>query len=128
MIPGVFGLWSACRVACKGLSGQVRDHQDRNRTKQLWGAAAFHHIEQPRRPVLERQRTLLAELAEALLARAPEGLEPALSADWAHAADDAARRRVVVDQVASLTDTSALAWHASRTNCAPPLPLPPPRW
>ena len=27
-------------------------------------------------------------------------------------ADDAARLRVVVDQVASLTDTSALAWHA----------------
>jgi len=27
------------------------------------------------------------------------------------ATDDAARLRVVVDQVASLTDTSALAWH-----------------
>ena len=79
----------------------------------LKGVAAYWvmHTE-ARRPVLERQRTLLAELAEALLARAPEGLEPALSADWALAADDAARRRVVVDQVASLTDTSALAWHA----------------
>ncbi len=64
-----------------------------------------------RRPVLERQRTLLAELAEALLAQAPVGLEPALAQDWADAPDDAARRRVVVDQVASLTDASAVAWH-----------------
>ena len=66
-----------------------------------------------RRPVLERQRALLTELADALLAGAPQTLEPALAADWAEAADDAARRRVVVDQVASLTDTSALAWHGA---------------
>jgi dGTPase len=65
-----------------------------------------------RRPLLERQRSLLAELAESLLVRAPDGLEPALARDWADAPDDVARRRVVVDQVASLTDTSALAWHA----------------
>ena len=32
--------------------------------------------------------------------------------DFAQAADDAARTRVVVDQVASLTDESALGWHA----------------
>jgi dGTPase len=31
---------------------------------------------------------------------------------YTEAASDAARLRVVVDQVASLTDTSALAWHA----------------
>jgi dGTPase len=33
-------------------------------------------------------------------------------ADFAAAADDDTRLRVVVDQVASLTDASALAWHA----------------
>ena len=78
----------------------------------LKGVAAYWvmHTE-ARRPVLERQRSLLAELAEALLVRAPVGLEPALAQDWADAPDDAARRRVVVDQVASLTDASAVAWH-----------------
>jgi dGTPase len=30
---------------------------------------------------------------------------------WKEAADDAARLRVVVDQVASLTDPAAVAWH-----------------
>ena len=33
--------------------------------------------------------------------------------DWHLTADDAGRRRVVIDQVASLTDASALAWHAA---------------
>jgi dGTPase len=32
-------------------------------------------------------------------------------ADWHAAADDAARLRVVIDQVASLTDASAIGWH-----------------
>jgi dGTPase len=30
---------------------------------------------------------------------------------WKVAADDAARLRVVIDQVASLTDPAAAAWH-----------------
>jgi dGTPase len=47
----------------------------------------------------------------ALLARGEDGLEPSLRGDWREAADDAARLRVVVDQVASLTDVSALSWH-----------------
>jgi dGTPase len=33
-------------------------------------------------------------------------------AGYESAGSDAARLRVVVDQVASLTDTSATAWHA----------------
>jgi dGTPase len=60
----------------------------------------------------ERQREQLTELAEALLAAAPDALEPWLRASWHAAPDDAARRRVVVDQVASLTDTSAAVWWA----------------
>ena len=32
--------------------------------------------------------------------------------DWRDAADDAGRRRVVIDQVASLTDASAVSRHA----------------
>jgi dGTPase len=39
-------------------------------------------------------------------------LEPPFAADWRAAADDGARLRVVVDQVASLTDVSAAEWHA----------------
>ncbi|MFC6286753.1 deoxyguanosinetriphosphate triphosphohydrolase [Nocardioides sp. GCM10027113] len=59
-----------------------------------------------------RQRELLAELVAALLDRGPDGLDRPFADDWDEAADDAARRRVVIDQVASLTDASAVARHA----------------
>ena len=62
--------------------------------------------------VQSRQRELLTELAGLLADRAPAVLDPALRPDWLAAPDDAARLRVVVDQVACLTDSSALAWHA----------------
>ncbi|GAB1329743.1 deoxyguanosinetriphosphate triphosphohydrolase [Streptomyces sennicomposti] len=58
------------------------------------------------------QRIVVAELAEALTARAPEALEPQFRALFAEAADDRARKRVVVDQIASLTDASARSLHA----------------
>ena len=38
-------------------------------------------------------------------------LEPAFRDDHAAAGSDAERLRVVVDQVASLTDASAMLWH-----------------
>lgn len=57
------------------------------------------------------QRERLTELLAAVRDRAPDALEPWLRESWETAADDAARLRVVVDQVASLTDVSALAWH-----------------
>ena len=60
-----------------------------------------------------RQRELLAELGAALLAGAPEALDPVLAQDWNDAPDDAARLRVVVDQVALLTDQQAVARHAA---------------
>jgi len=62
--------------------------------------------------LLDRQREVLAELVEALTGGGPHLLEPVFRADHAAASDDAARLRVVVDQVASLTDSSALEWHA----------------
>jgi dGTPase len=58
-----------------------------------------------------RERELLAELAYAVERGAPQTLDPLLRPSWDAAGTDAARRRVVVDQVASLTDTSAIAWH-----------------
>jgi dGTPase len=58
-----------------------------------------------------RERELLAELALAIEDGAPRTLDPLLRPAWDTGATDAARRRVVIDQVASLTDTSAIAWH-----------------
>jgi dGTPase len=63
-----------------------------------------------RKPLYARQREVLVELADALLAD-PSRLDVGFAGDWAEATDDAARKRVVVDQVASLTDVSANAWH-----------------
>ena len=63
-----------------------------------------------RQPLYEGQRRVVLELAEALWSR-PEELDQGFAADWRDATDDVARRRVIVDQVASLTDVSAIAWH-----------------
>ena len=57
------------------------------------------------------ERELLTELAYAIERGAPQTLDPLLRPSWDTAGTDAARRRVVIDQVASLTDTSAIAWH-----------------
>jgi dGTPase len=62
--------------------------------------------------VHEEQRLVIAGLVAALVERGPDGLSPALAPAWHAATDDAGRLRVVVDQVASLTDASARAWHA----------------
>jgi dGTPase len=59
-----------------------------------------------------RQRELLTELTAAVAAGAPETLEPLLADAWQSADDDAGRQRAVVDQVARLTDLSAVRWHA----------------
>ncbi|MER7177771.1 deoxyguanosinetriphosphate triphosphohydrolase [Streptomyces mesophilus] len=61
------------------------------------------------------QRVVIAELAAALTARAPEGLDPQFRALFDAAADDKARARVVVDQIAAQTDASARSLHARLT-------------
>lgn len=63
-----------------------------------------------------RQREMIVELVDRLADRAPDALDPALRPDWLAAPDDAARLRVVVDQVAGLTDLSAPARHARLTD------------
>lgn len=65
-----------------------------------------------RAPVYTEQRELIASLVAGLSERAPEVLEPMFRADWEMAGDDAVRLRVIVDQVASLTDASAYTIHA----------------
>ena len=69
-------------------------------------------------PLHARQREMLHSLVDILLRR-PEQLEAPFAGDWAAAPDDAARLRVVVDQVASLTDVSAVSWHV-RLVAGPP--------
>lgn len=59
-----------------------------------------------------RERTMLIELARALADGAPAALDPMFRPAYLAADSDTGRLRVIVDQVASLTDTSARAWHA----------------
>jgi dGTPase len=61
------------------------------------------------------QRMVLAELAAALTARAPEGLEPQFRALFDAAAGERGRKRVIVDQIGSLTDASARSLHSRLT-------------
>ncbi|WP_329409606.1 deoxyguanosinetriphosphate triphosphohydrolase [Streptomyces sp. NBC_00704] len=61
------------------------------------------------------QRVVISELADALTVRAPDGLDPQFRALFDQAPDDRARKRVVVDQIASLTDASARSLHARLT-------------
>ncbi len=74
-------------------------------------AAAFVMKINSRQPVYAHQREVLTELADHLWAHGPAVLDRAFADDWGAADGDAGRRRVVVDQIASLTDQSALAWH-----------------
>ena len=65
--------------------------------------------------LLDEQRQVVGEVFTALLERAPSGLDRSFRDDWAAAPDDRARRRVVVDQVASLTDASIMTWRRALT-------------
>ncbi|MDX6373646.1 MAG: dGTPase [Nocardioidaceae bacterium] len=93
-------------------AGLVVPEQSRVEMAVLKGIAA-HYVMQAddRVALMTRQRELVSELVEALVARAPASLERAFADDWDAAPDDAARLRVVIDQVASLTDASAVTWH-----------------
>ena len=57
------------------------------------------------------QQKLLTELVEAILESAPASLESFFLQDWQQAQTDQQRLRVVIDQVASLTDPGAVALH-----------------
>jgi len=84
------------RTHCALLKGMALRYVMRARAAEAW---------------YERQRTILMELVEELCRRAPDRLDPMFAPLWKAAADDAARLRVVIDQVASLTDHAAVAWH-----------------
>ena len=63
-------------------------------------------------PLYQRQRLILTDLVAVLYDRAEIALAEIFAEDFGQAGDDDIRLRVVVDQVASLTDLSALEWHA----------------
>lgn len=65
--------------------------------------------------VYARQREILAELVDALIADDGRSLESWIRHDWDAARTDAQRLRVIIDQVASLTDTTAVEWHRELT-------------
>ncbi|MBG0828996.1 deoxyguanosinetriphosphate triphosphohydrolase [Planomonospora sp. ID67723] len=86
----------ATRLECAVLKGVIAHYVM---------TAAEHNANQA------RQRELIHDLARLIMQGAPDTLEPALRPIFAKADGDAGRLRVVVDQIASLTDTSAVAWH-----------------
>jgi dGTPase len=82
----------------------------------LKGMALRYVMRRPgARPGYHQQREILTELVGGLVERAPDGLDPVFGPLWKAAGDDHARLRVVIDQVASLTDPAAVAWHRRLT-------------
>ena len=59
-----------------------------------------------------KQQVVIHELVEMLFEAAPNELDPIFEDDWKIASTDSERLRVVVDQIASLTDPGAYALHA----------------
>jgi dGTPase len=70
-----------------------------------------------RKGVYKEQRRVLTRLADALWSTdtlwsaGADVLEPAFAADFVDATTDDERARVIVDQIASLTDQTAIDWH-----------------
>jgi len=80
----------------------------------LLKATAAHYVMSRRGAMAQqaRERDVIVELAQLVKHAAPDTLDPVFQPAWDAARDDERRRRVVIDQLASLTDTSALALHA----------------
>lgn len=78
---------------------------------------AVHFVMAPREhePFHQEQLRIVEDLIDVMMTNSPEpsdALEDQFLDDWYDAADDGERLRVAVDQVASLTDGSALALHS----------------
>ena len=76
-------------------------------------ATAYVMVVRDQEPLYENQREILTVLVEALLQTDGQYLDPIFAADWRELAptEDQARMRLVIDQVASLTDASAVRLH-----------------
>ncbi|WP_166983708.1 deoxyguanosinetriphosphate triphosphohydrolase [Paramicrobacterium fandaimingii] len=84
--------------------------------------AAFVMSSDARQPIYRQQREILTTLADRIYGSGGEGLDIAFAADWAEATSDAARKRIVIDQIASLTDQGAVARYAHRDVVAGVIP------
>lgn len=84
------------RAVCEVLKGIALKYVMRRRGTEPW---------------YEQQREILTDLVHVLSERAPHGLDPVFSPLWKEATDDTGRLRVIIDQVASLTDPAAIEWH-----------------
>ncbi|MFM6971295.1 MAG: deoxyguanosinetriphosphate triphosphohydrolase [Rhodoluna sp.] len=73
--------------------------------------SAFLMSHESRRPFYEWQRAVLSELSDALLSANGKNLDSYSANAWLSAKNEQERKRVIVDQVASLTDQSALNLH-----------------
>ena len=73
--------------------------------------SSFLMSHESRRNYYERQRELLGELADSLLAANGKDLDSYCTLAWSKAKDDTAKHRVIVDQVACLTDQGAVNLH-----------------
>lgn len=73
--------------------------------------SSFLMSHESRRPYYERQREILTELADALLAANGQELDSYCTLAWSVAKNETAKHRVIVDQVACLTDQAALNMH-----------------
>lgn len=60
-----------------------------------------------------QQRAIITDLVAAIRENAPQSLESFFHQEWERAETDSAKLRVVIDQVASLTDMGAIALHNS---------------
>ena len=76
------------------------------------GVTAHYVMHRPEAAMVYRgQHEVISGLAAALVQRDGSDLDPWLRGFWEDAGSDAARLRVVVDQIASLTDVSVVRWH-----------------
>jgi dGTPase len=91
----------------------VVPHEQRVECAALKAIASFYVMRSEHaRLRYERQRDIIHDLVGAVLAGAPETLDSISLEAWELAASESAKMRVVIDQVASLTDPGALALHA----------------
>ena len=61
------------------------------------------------------QREMIYELANLLYESADKNLQTVFKLDWQLSESDSQRKRVIVDQIASLTDRSVFRWHRNLT-------------